>query len=101
VMYDKLKRRSLVPAIQQTVNNTTGIGPIGVGSRQSSAYASGIQRQHTWNGNNGQENNVHMTQQLPIPQQDYSAMREQTPFSSSSGKRMTDGNEMNPNFQQK
>ncbi|CAG8563899.1 3234_t:CDS:2, partial [Cetraspora pellucida] len=94
LMYDKLKRRSLVPAIQQTVNNTTGICPIGT---------SGIQRQHTWNGNNGQENNIHMTQQLPIPQ-DYLAMREQTPFSSgisSNGKRMTDGNDMNPNFQQK
>ncbi|CAG8647992.1 6626_t:CDS:2 [Cetraspora pellucida] len=70
LMYDKLKRRSLVPAIQQTVNNTTGICPIG---------------------------------QLPIPQ-DYLAMREQTPFSSgisSNGKRTTDGNDMNPNFQQK
>ncbi|CAG8487426.1 7135_t:CDS:2, partial [Dentiscutata heterogama] len=104
LMYDKLKRRSLVPAIQQTVNNTTGIGPIGVGSRQSSAYPSSIQRSHTWNGSNSQgENNIHRAQQLPISQQDYSAIREQSPFSTitNSGKRMTDGNEMNPNFQQK
>ncbi|CAG8800439.1 28471_t:CDS:2, partial [Dentiscutata erythropus] len=92
LMYDKLKRRSLVPAIRQTVNNTTGIGPIGVGSRQSSAYPSNIQRSHNWNGNNSPENNIHRTQQLPISQQDYLAMREQSPFStiSNSGKRMTD-----------
>ncbi|CAG8485649.1 8911_t:CDS:2 [Gigaspora rosea] len=87
-MYDKLKRRSLVPAIQQTINNPPGIGPIGVGSRQCGAYSSGIPLP-TWNGSNGQENNIYRNQQLSqqlsqqlaqqlfqqLPQ-DYSAVRE-------------------------
>ncbi|CAG8507136.1 28958_t:CDS:2 [Gigaspora margarita] len=86
-MYDKLKRRSLVPAIQQPINNPTGTAPVGVGSRQCGAYPSSIPLP-TWNGSNGQENNIYrnqqlsqqLSQQLPIPHQDYS--EEQTPFPS-------------------
>ncbi|RHZ45296.1 hypothetical protein Glove_682g37 [Diversispora epigaea] len=115
-MYDKLKRRSLVPTIQQTINNTTtGIGNVGIGTRQSGVpiqrlYGDNLMsknnRTQTWNSGNGQENirDAYHNNKL---QADYSIMHEQTPFNhpsscngSGGGRRMVDGNDINT-FQNK
>ncbi|CAB5376428.1 unnamed protein product [Rhizophagus irregularis] len=105
IMYDKLKRRTLVPAMQQTVqNNTTSnagaCNPIsgGMSARQDGvSNQSGMARlynenimtnnrapanQQQWNTTNNQENDYYAPYTLhraqPSSTQDYHSVREQT-----------------------
>nr|CAG8449202.1 11456_t:CDS:10 [Entrophospora candida] len=90
IMYDKLKRRSLVPAMQQTVQNTNngdGNGITGIGSQQGTNRLYGNHPQ-SWNlKNNSQEYRLN-SDQIPF-----------APCNVNGGRKITDGNDANKNFQ--